>query len=922
MKKRIHRLLICCIFCFCLFFSIPSSANENEASTTKLTVAFPETEGVNEIYDNGTYGGTTYDFLMEISKYTGWEYEFITGDPGELLGGMMNGEYDLMGGMFYQESFEEYFNYPNYVMSKNYSTLLCRNDNQIAKRFDLSTLNGMKIGVYSNAASKIKRLEHFLLFNNLSCELVTYNDVEAYKNCLENKEVDLMLGSIVDVNSNYNIVAQFESDPYYIITAKNKPELTEQLSAALTEIYSTNPNFADELYNKYFPDTFIAPIDFSKADKEFIKNAKTIRVAIIKNQYPVYYERDGQSYGIVPDLFELITKRTSLDFEFIPVKTYQQVIDMVKNGDADIAGCYMDDSYAADALGLSLTKNYASLNAVILKNKTITFPSDELTIAVPTGCAWKNTIENETIQYYDTYEACLDAVDSGKADFMRIPSAFIESLYLQDYYPNIVIIATDTLETPLSLALSTPINIDLYSVLNKSINNLSKDEINDLLSRNLISTGERTISLKSFIYANPTVVITISIGFFLLLSIIVLLSARYKLKNKVMQIKMEKVQETSQAKSEFLSRMSHEIRTPMNAIIGLTSLTQMSCELTPETQRNLEKINTSAQFLLSLVNDILDMSKIDSSKMKIEHNPFDLELIVNQMENIFTLQAQQNNLVFTIHKKFHNRYLLGDEIRIKQVLTNLLSNACKFTDHGGSVTLSIEQMDVEEEEEKKAFRFSVKDTGTGINQEDIARIFDSFEQISLSRRNTQGTGLGLSISRSLVSLMGGELNVISQVDKGSEFYFTLWLPICESELLESSQDTKSTPISLDGLHILLAEDNDLNAEIAISILELKGVTIERAVNGQQAVEYFLSHPPNWFQLILMDIQMPIKDGLTACAEIRAQDRSDAKNIPIIAMTANTFQEDRENAAAAGMSSFIPKPFNVEQLYQVLYDFIS
>lgn len=920
MKKLIHSLCIYFILCFCLFFSISSSASEKEESTPKLTVAFPETEGINEVYENGTYGGTTYDFLMEISKYTGWEYEFITGDPGELIGGMMDGEYDLMGGMFYQEAFEEYFNYPNYVMSKNYSALLCRNDNQTAKRFDLSTLNGMKVGVYSNAASKIKRLEYFLLFNNLSCELVYYDDIADYTNCLENKEVDLMLGSIVDVNSNYNVVVQFESDPYYIVTDKNKPELVKQLSNALTEIYSTNPNFADELYNKYFPDTFIAPIDFSKTDKEFIKNAKTIRVAIIENQYPVYYEKDGQAYGIVPDLFDLITKRTSLTFEFLPVKTYQQVIDMVKNKDADIAGCYMDDSYSADAIGLSLTKSYTSLNTVILKNKTITFPSDELTIAVPTGCAWKNTVENETIQYYDTYEACLEAVDSGKADFMRIPSAFIESLYLQDYYPNIVIIATETLQAPLSLALSVPINIELYSVLNKSINNLSKDETNDLLSKNLISSGERNISLKSFVYANPSVIIAVSIGFFLLLSIIVLLSARYKLKNKVMQIKMEKVQETSQAKSEFLSRMSHEIRTPMNAIIGLTSLTQLACELTPEAQLNLEKINTSAQFLLSLVNDILDMSKIDSSKMKIEQNPFDLELVLNQVENIFTLQTQQNSLIFTIYKKFNNQYLVGDEIRIKQVLTNLLSNACKFTDQGGSVTLSVEQMD--EKEEKKAFRFSVKDTGTGINQEDIARIFDSFEQISPSRRNTQGTGLGLSISSRLVSLMGGKLEVTSQIGEGSEFYFTLWLPICERELLEQPKDTKSIDISLNGLHILLAEDNDLNAEIAISILELKGVIIERVVNGQQAIECFLSHPPDWFQLILMDIQMPIKDGLTACMEIRAQDRPDAKTIPIIAMTANTFQEDRENAAAAGMSSFIPKPFNIEQLYQVLYDFVS
>lgn len=917
MKKWIHAFLLCLFVCLSLAYGTAAHASEARDKEQVLTVAFPEADGINMIYEDGTYGGTTYECLMEVAKYTGWKYEFVTGDAEQLLSGMMSGEYDLMGGMFYQKEWEEYFNYPKYVMCKNYSALLCHNDNRTAKQFDLSTLNGMTIGVFKKANSKISRLKNFLTFNNIDCQLVYYEDSDEHIKCLENNEVDLMLGNITDASYGYNVVAKFESDPYYLVTAKSRPDLRDELSMALTEIYTSNPNFIDEMYDKYFPDNTIAPIDFNEADLKYIEEEPTIRVAVLDNYYPIYYTRDNEYHGIVPDLFKLIADRTGLAFEFIPAKSYQQVLDLAKNGQADVVGCYMDNAYAADNSGLTLTKSYASLDSIILKNKGVTYPSEELIMAVPKGRSWKSGVKGGIETYYETYEACLEAVDTGEADFMRLPSAFVEYLFLQDYYPNIIITATSNLEIDLSIALPAPMNIELYSLLNKAVNNLTQTEINDLLSANLVSSGEQSVSLKYFIYTNSGPVLVFCICFFSILLVIILLAAKYKTKNKVMQIRIEKIEETARLKSEFLSRMSHEIRTPLNAILGLTSLTQMSCELTSQTRQNLEKIDTSAQFLLSLVNDILDMSKIDSCKMKIENNPFELDTILNEMENIFNIHAQQNGLVFRISKDYDKEPLIGDEIRIKQVLTNLLSNACKFTDRGGSVTLSVKQ--IEKDSSQKVLFFSVKDTGIGISREDTLRIFDSFEQVSLSRRNTQGTGLGLSISSRLVELMGSRLQVKSNLGEGSEFYFSLTLPISKEPEQKSASPGPSSFHSLEGMHVLLAEDNDLNAEIAISILELKGVHVERVCDGEKAVEQYLSKPPWWFDLILMDIQMPIKDGLTACGEIRAMDRPDAKTIPIVAMTANTFQDDRENASAAGMTGFVPKPFNIEQLYQTITD---
>lgn len=920
MKKHLNITVFCLAIFYILFPVSYVSASTVSEPDHVLKVAFPETPGINEIYENGTYGGTTYDFLMEIAKYTGWEYEFVTGDPGELLTGMMNGDYDLMGGMYYQEAWKTYFNYPKYVMGKNYNLLICRKDNMAAKRFDISTLNGMTIGVYSKASAKIKRLEYFLAFNSVDCTIKYFDDILEYEKCLESGEVDLMLGSTANVQDDYTVVAQFESDPYYIITTKGKPELTAQLNEALNEIYSANPNFADELYNKYFPDKYTNPIDFNESDKAFIENSQSIRVAVLKNRYPVYYEKDGQHHGIVPDLLDLISERTGLSFEYVATETYQDMLDVLKTGQADFAGCFMDDSYAASDRGLSLVKSYTALDSVILKNKSVTFPSDELVMAVPAGRAQNNTSINGSIKYYEKYEDCLEAVNTGDADYLRMPSAFVEPLYVQNYYPNVTIITTDNQTMALSLALPKPLNISLYSILSKTINNLSAGEMSDILSRNLVSSGERNVSLKSFIYSNPGLIIAIIAGFFTLLSAIVLITTKYKLKNKLMHLKMEKAVETAQVKSDFLSRMSHEIRTPMNAIIGLSSLTQMACELPPQAKENLDKINTSAQFLLSLVNDILDMSKIDSAKMKIVTAPFDLESLLVQMENMFHIQAQQKNLTFTVCRDFESRYLIGDEVRIKQVLTNLLSNACKFTESGGHITLSVKQEGRNEHGTKLSFH--VIDNGIGIPDDDMSRIFDSFEQASQGQFNAQGTGLGLAISSSLVHLMDSELQVKSSVKEGSEFFFTLCLPDSQEEPPLQQSNTSSEHAALDAIHILLAEDNDLNAEIVISVLTLKGVLVERAADGKEAVEMFQNHPSGWYQLILMDIQMPHKDGLTATREIRSTDRPDAKSIPIIAMTANTFQEDRDNAKDAGMTGFVPKPFNVEQLYQTILESIT
>ncbi len=894
----------------------PQEASAGQAAPRVLRVAFPESPGISEVYEDGTYGGCVYDWLHEIAKYTGWRYEFCTGDIDDLLTGMANGEYDLMGGMYNVEGIRENYNYPKYAMGSNYSLLIYNRDDERIKGFDLTTLSGMTIGVFSRAASKIDRLKKFLSFNHIECELVYYDDAKTYAKCLENGETDLLYGSDVYMRENYNVAAKIEADPYYIVTAKDEPELCDELSRAMSAIYSANPDFAVELYDRYFPDKYINTIDFTREERDYLAAAAPVRVAVVRRMYPIFHEEEGAPRGIVPDFLDLIAQRTGLAFEYVYAESYGGLQALLDRGEADIIGCYMETERVADAQGFSCTASLVELESTLIRNKYVDLSRPGLVLARPKGRVILPSTPSGTAREYERYEDCLEAVNRGEADYTYLPSAYLESLYAKDYYANVTISVDTAQKIPVSFALPQPVDVPLYSALSKAIGNLTDREVAAALSQNLLPTPAAPATLKSLFYTNPVMVVAVTSGFVALVFAVLLLLGLFKMKTRIMRVKLEKAEETSRAKSDFLSRMSHEIRTPMNAIIGLTQLALMDGEATPAIQKELVKIDSSAKFLLSLLNDVLDMSKIESEKMRLTAAPFSLDDVVRQLQDIFQLQMEQKGIDFTLDYEAEDRLYVGDSLRLSQILTNLLSNACKFTKSGGHISLTLRETDRTDGD--AGLSFSVRDDGVGIGPEDQERIFQSFEQAQ-RHPGVPGTGLGLPISRSLVELMGGELSVKSRPGEGAEFSFSIRLPVCRGEDAPRQAQATTPEDALRGLRVLLAEDNDINAEIAVELLRARGVETDRAADGAQAVKLFAEHPAGCYGAILMDVNMPVMDGLTATREIRALDRPDARTVPILAMTANTFQEDRDQAQAAGMTGFLSKPFDAQQLYRALGD---
>lgn len=893
-----------------------------------LRVPFPQVTGMTETTPDGRRQGLVVDYLNEIAKYTGWEYEYIDTDSDNMVEEFLEGKYDLMGGNYYSPGFEEFFAYPDYNIGYSKAVLMARKDDSSINSHDLRSLNGKTIGVYERAQENTRRLKEYLSMHDLDCEIRTYSYEQLTENgklypYLENGEVDLLLGNGFEDPMDFRIVTSFDSQPYYIVTNVGNQEILDGLNMAMEKIADSNPNFGAKQYEENFSNEGSIDIQLSEAEQDYVRNRDAVTVAVPENYHPLFClnATDNLHKGIVPDTLEKIAEFTGLTFTYVYTDTYGDALNMVRQGKADLLCFYMGTEEESIRQGLTLTSPYVNMNNIVVRNKTSSYPDEGLVCAVVNGQELPVGIEAAEVRKYPTVTEALRAVNKGEADFIYgLVSRF--ELDIQRYhFSNLVPVTLVNDRSDLSFALERPSDPDLLTILNKAINSLSSKERSTILDRNLISIGTNELSLMELIYAYPVAFVVVLTLFLSVLSVFLFGIYRARMRAALMKSNLEKAEAESRAKGEFLSRMSHELRTPMNAVIGLTDLTGMMAGVPPEVQENLSKLRTASHYMLDLINDILDMSRIDSGKLSLAKEPFSLESILDGIRMMMESEAQRKGLIFTLEKNLVHSGLVGDGIRLRQVLINLLSNAFKFTPAGGNVYLRVTEEGGTEEE--ASFTFRVIDTGTGITPEDQKRIFESFEQVGTSYSKSQGTGLGLAISRSIVRKMGGELKVSSQPREGSEFFFTVTLPLKNSaEIFACGQNVQPGDKLLEGIPILMAEDNDLNADIAAQLLEIQGAKVSRSVNGRQAVEMFSESRPGEFRVILMDIQMPEMNGLDAARAIRSLDRPDAADIPIVAMTANTFTEDVDEAMAAGMNEFIPKPLDVNYLYRLLRELLN
>lgn len=917
MKKYIMVLLVTLLM---LAVSFPCAADEEEDSKV-LRVAFPITEGYTMMTGDGQRYGLVVDVLDEVAKYTGWKYEYVDVGDEEMLSRFQAGEFDLMGGQYYIEGLEREYGYPEYNCGYSKLILLARRDDDSIKSYDLQSFNGKTIGVFEKAFENIRRLKIYLELNNIDCTIKYYNNDQLLEHmglnyCLENGEVDLLLGNSTDLGDGFYVAAAFDSQPHYIVAQPEAQEVLDGLNMALEKIYEADPNFAKKLYEKNFPAASNMNAVLSTREKEYIRQRGPVTVAVPEDWHPLFClnNRDGHN-GYVPDVLQKISEYSGLEFSYVYCESYAQMLKKMQSGEADLLGFYFGSDEDAVEQDLALTTPFVELNSILVRNKESSYPAQGLIGGVLEGRDMPDNITVDKEIYYSDIEEALSDVNRGKVDFFYGASTHLESIIQKNNFTNLmqVNLINDHRET--SFAMKSPVQPELFSIINKALNNISSDEYGAIGSRNMVSIGESHMTLTSIVYANPSLAVTVVAGGLILLLIVVIIISRTRLHAAAIQGELEKAEADNRAKSEFLSRMSHEIRTPMNAIVGLTDLTAMMDGVPEKASKNLKKIKTSSEYMLSLINDILDMSRIENGKMTLAAENFSMHGMLSEVENMLQQDAANRRLKFELEEVITHDMIVGDELRLRQVILNLLSNAFKFTGAGGSVLLRVSEET--STETVVSYKIQVRDTGIGIAQDEQHRIFESFEQLGSNYSKSQGTGLGLAISRNIVRLMGGELSLISEEGKGSEFYFTVTLPKGQA-VKRSAPETELRENRFDGVKILLAEDNDLNAEIAIELLRMQGAIVTRAENGREALELFKQSGRGEIRAILMDIRMPEMNGLEAAAAIRGLARPDAASVPIIAMTANAFREDREKAMEAGMTGFVPKPVDVNALYEELH----
>lgn len=676
-------------------------------------------------------------------------------------------------------------------------------------------------------------------------------------------------------------------------------------------------------------------IQFSDRDLEYVKKRKTITVAVPENWYPFYCKETSQKnhVGIMVDILDKIKDFTGLDFSYVYAKNYSDAVHLVQRGKADILGFFLGDENDAAQLGLALSASYVSANNIIVRNKACSYPAPGLVGALVESQRFPSGISAEKIRSYPGIKEALAAVNSGEADFIYGLSSKMEQDISRYHFTNLAPVTLVNDQSAISFALPTPVDPDLLTVLNKAINNLSESERTVIRNRNLESIGVNEFSLTDFIYANPLQFMFIVMFVLSVLFTALLLAIGARMKATVIQGNLKRAEAANLAKSEFLSRMSHEIRTPMNGIVGMSTIAMQNIDNTDKIKDCLEKVIMSSKHLLALINDVLDMSKIESGKVELRHESFNFRAFLQDLENLYGEQAKSKGISYeTILASDLEVQIIGDSLRLNQVLSNLLSNALKFTPAKGMIKLRVSKTG--EDQENVYLRFEVIDTGCGIAEENYDKIFESFEQENVDvTYKYGGTGLGLSIVKRFTGLMGGGIHVTSVQGSGSTF--TVDLPF--GKIKESGKPTRFSDINgrndlakdcyavdydFKGKRILLVEDNELNREIAEELIGVTGASVESAEDGVQAVEMFKESAEGYYDLILMDVQMPHMDGYEATRCIRALGRSDAQKVPIFAMTANAFAEDVQKSREAGMNAHISKPLNIRAVYKQMNRYLQ
>lgn len=932
-KKRQEKRLCLSIFVLIMLLFVPLSAYaskiKSDGKTTQVIEEENKTVRVGYFpyanFQEGGYGehkqGAGYEYLQKISYITGWKYEYVYGSFKECLDMLADGEIDILGSVSYTPERAESIDFSTYAEGTEKYWIYTREDHTDLTDGDPKQMNGCRIGVTEGSHQK-ELLEKWLDSNQIQAEVVVCKGHDEMIEKLDADELDALVIPALSVNSDFIAIANIGASDCYFGVSKSRPDLLKELNSALEEINNIETDYSSKLYARYEGKAVIN-YALNKEEKQWLDaHENTIRVGYLKNNLPFCGEENRKLTGILGTVLDTVQEKYEITIKAVPCSTGVEMNEALQSGEIDIAGPIIQDLYMQEQFQVVLTDAIFDITPVII------YKGNEYSSSLSTIAATETSLYSELmvsllfpdaeIKQYDTQEECLEAVANGKVGATIIPSSKI-NLLNESSLTQSLSFAEMAKRQELGM-FTTRENRRAATIINKAIEQ-SSDILNGVvLAQN--SVLEKKVTLQDVLaeYAGLAIGVS-SVIIFVLLLLVYSLSVSRKKQMEALK-EAQNANAANIAKTTFLNHMSHDIRTPMNAIVGFTDIA-MKRKPDKEVENCLKKIRQSSEYLMTLINDVLDISHIESGKLEYKPVPVDLRDMINTVLSIARGYIENRDLnLYVSREELKTPYVMADELRIREVLLNIISNAIKFTKDGGSISFVAENAPGNDEHHI-IVRYRISDTGIGMSEEFQTRIFDEFSQENNGARSSyKGTGLGMAIAKRYVDLMGGKIEVSSRQGVGSTF--TVEIPLLIAEHVETEEKEKlKKDMDLHGLHVLLAEDNDLNAEIAIVLLEEKGMIVTRAVDGKSTLTQFCNTDPGTFDLILMDIMMPEMNGYETTKAIRnLSGRPDGKKIPIIAMTANAFAEDVQAALNAGMDDHVAKPVDMEILTSVITKYIE
>ena len=928
-EKRTRKKRLCLsIFAFVLLLFVPvfvyASETKGDGNTTQVIKEENKTVRVGYFpyanFQEGGYGehkqGAGYEYLQKISYITGWKYEYVYASFKECLDMLADGEIDILGSVSYTQERAESINFSNYAELTERYWIYTREDYADLADGDLKLMNGCCIGVTDGSYQK-ELLEKWMDNHQIQAEVVVCKDYDEMIDKLDAEKLEALVIPALSVSSDFIAIADVGASDCYFGVSKSRPDLLKELNSALEEINNTETDYSSKLYARYEGKAIIN-YALNKEEKQWLDaHENTICVGYLKDNLPFCGEENGKLTGILGTVLDTVQEKYGITIKAVPCSTGIQMNEKLQSGEIDIAGPIIQDFYTQEQFQVVLTDEIFDITPVVIyKGKE--YSSSLSVIAVTETSLYSELMvsllfPDAEIKQYDTQEECLEAVANGKVGATIIPSSKINILNESSLTKSLSF-AEMTKRQELAL-FTTRENRRAATIINKAIEQSSNILNGVVLAQNSVSEKKMTLQDVLAEYSG----LVIGVSFLIIVVLLLLVYSLLRSRKKQMEA-LKEAQDANAAniaKTTFLNHMSHDIRTPMNAIVGFTDIA-MKKKPDKEVENCLKKIRQSSEYLMTLINDVLDISRIESGKLEYKPVSVNLRDMTNTVLSIARGYMENRDLDFCVSREeLKNPYVMADELRIREVLLNIISNAVKFTKDGGTISFVAENCPGNDECHI-IVRYRISDTGIGMSEEFQTRIFDAFSQENDGARTSyKGTGLGMAITKKYIDLMGGKIEVSSRQGLGSTFTVEIPLLIAEYALTEKKEKLRKD-IDLHGLHILLAEDNDLNAEIAIALLEEKGMAVTRTVNGKSALTQFCNNAPGTFDLILMDIMMPEMNGYETTKAIRnLPNRPDGKEIPIIAMTANAFAEDVQAALNAGMNDHVAKPIDMSILISVI-----